>query len=43
MAERAARAAAGPDPLLEVRSLHVRYPLMGPIRATLLRVGPIRG
>ena len=38
MAERAARAAAGPDPLLEVRSLHVRYPLMGPIRATLLRV-----
>ena len=39
MAERAARAAAaGSDPLLEVRSLHVRYPLMGPIRATLLRV-----
>jgi oligopeptide/dipeptide ABC transporter ATP-binding protein len=38
MAEPARRSAAAPMPLLDVERLHVRFPMMGPIKASLFQV-----
>jgi len=38
MAEPAHRSAAAPMPLLDVERLHVRFPMMGPIKASLFQV-----